>query len=63
MAEQNLEAAATVGVAGDGDRFTEVMVLFFITTMVFGQPVLGLGLWRARAVPWWAAACLRSRRC
>jgi len=26
--------------------------------MVFGQLVLGLGLWRARAVPWWAAACL-----
>ena len=58
MAEQDLDAAATVWVAGDGDPFTEAMVLFFITTMVFGQLVLGLGLWRARAVPWWAAACL-----
>jgi hypothetical protein len=56
MAEQNLEAA-TVWVPGDGDPFTEAMVLFFIT-MVFGQLVLGLGLWRARAVSWWAAACL-----
>lgn len=58
MAEQDLDAAATVWVAGDGDPFTEAMVLFFITTMVLGQLVLGLGLWRARAVPWWAAACL-----
>jgi hypothetical protein len=58
MAEQDLNAAATVWVAGNGDPFTEAMVLFFITTMVFGQLVLGLGLWRARAVPWWAAACL-----
>ena len=34
------------------------MVLFFIITMVFGQLALGFGLWRARAAPWWAAACL-----
>ena len=58
MAEQDLNAAATVWVAGNGDPFTEAVVLFFITTMALGQLVLGLGLWRARAVPWWAAACL-----
>ena len=38
------------------------MVLFFIVTMVFGQLALGLGLWRAQAAPWWAAACLPARR-
>jgi hypothetical protein len=58
MADQDLDAAVTVRLAGESDSFLTAMVLFFIATMVIGQLVLGLGLWRARAVPWWAAACL-----
>jgi hypothetical protein len=58
MADQDLDAAATVWVAGESDSFLTAMVLFFIVTMILGQLALGLGLWRAQAVPWWAAACL-----
>ena len=58
LADQDLDAAATVWVAGESDRFSSAMVLFFIATMTFGQLTLGFGLWRAQAAPWWAAACL-----
>ena len=58
MADQELDAAATFEVAAEGDSFLAAMVLFFILTMVLSQFVLGFGLWRARVVPWWAAACL-----
>jgi hypothetical protein len=58
MADQDLDAAVTYQLAGESDPFLTAMVLFFIATMVIGQFALGLGLWRARAVPWWAAACL-----
>lgn len=58
MADQELDAAATVAVAAEADSFLLAMVLFFILTMVLSQFVLGFGLWRARVVPWWAAACL-----
>ena len=58
LADQDLDAAATVWVAGESDPFSSAMVLFFIVTMVFGQLALGFGLWRAQAAPWWAAACL-----
>jgi hypothetical protein len=54
----DLDAAATVWAAGDGDGLTAALVLFFIATMVLGQLVIGLGLWRVDAVPWWAALCL-----
>jgi len=55
---EQLDAAVVFWAAGDGDPFLEAMILFFIATMLFGQLVLGFGLWRAQAVPWWAAACL-----
>jgi hypothetical protein len=55
---EELDAAATVWAAGDGDGFSAAVVLVFIATMVFGQLVIGLGLWRAHVAPWWAAACL-----
>jgi hypothetical protein len=58
LARQDLDAAASVWVGGDADAFTLVLVFFFIATMVLGQLVVGLGLWRAQAVPWWAALCL-----
>lgn len=58
LAGEQLDAAVAFWAAGEGDPFLEAVILFFIVTMVFGQLVLGFGLWRARAVPWWAAACL-----
>jgi hypothetical protein len=53
-----LDAAARVWAAGDGGGFSLAIVLVFIATMLFGQLVVGLGLWRAQVAPWWAAACL-----
>jgi hypothetical protein len=58
MVDQDLDAAATVWVGSEGDPFLTVMVLFFIASMLIGQLVLGLGLWRANVAPWWAAICL-----
>jgi hypothetical protein len=53
-----LDAAARVWAVGDGGGFSLAIVFVFIATMFFGQLVIALGLWRARVVPWWAAACL-----
>lgn len=58
MADQELDGAVRFEVAAEADPFLAAMVLFFILTMVLSQFVLGFGLWRARVVPWWAAACL-----
>lgn len=58
LSGEQFDAAVTFWAAGDGDPFLESVILFFIAAMVIGQLVIGFGLWRARAVPWWAAACL-----
>jgi hypothetical protein len=58
MADTDLTAAATVWAAGDSDAFGTAMVLFFILSNLLAHLALGWGLWRARVVPWWAAACL-----
>lgn len=58
LAGEELDAAARVWAAGDGGGFSLAIVFVFIATMLFGQLVIGIGLWRARVAPWWAAACL-----
>ena len=58
MADDNLDAAATVWAGPATARSGMTMVLFFIATQLLAHLVLGYGLWRAMIVPWWAAVCL-----
>src|SRR5688572_26249245 len=55
LAGEELDAAARVWATGDGGGFSLTIVFVFIATMLFGQLVIGVGLWRARVAPWWAA--------
>ena len=58
LADEELDAAVRVWAAGDGGGFSLAIVFVFIATMLFGQLVIGLAVWRAGVAPWWAAACL-----